>query len=115
VFNLVLNAVQASPAGPSVTVEVRVPPPADVPVSVALESPRLLVVRDTGPGVPSEILPRLFEPFVTGRVGGTGLGLPIVQRAVQAHSGLIFCDTDRGRGTAFSVYLPSRLGAEESA
>jgi len=115
VFNLVLNAVQASPAGPSVTVEVRVPPPADVPVSVALESPRLLVVRDTGPGVPSEILPRLFEPFVTGRVGGTGLGLAIVQRAVQAHRGLIFCDTDRGRGTAFSVYLPSRLGAEESA
>jgi len=115
VFNLVLNAVQASPAGPRVTVEVRVPPPADVPISVALESPRLLVVRDTGPGVPSEILPRLFEPFVTGRVGGTGLGLPIVQRAVQAHSGLIFCDTDRGRGTAFSVYLPSRLGAEESA
>jgi len=115
VFNLVLNAVQASPAGPRVTVEVRVPQPADVPVSVALESPLLLVVRDTGPGVPSEILPRLFEPFVTGRVGGTGLGLAIVQRAVQAHRGLIFCDTDRGRGTAFSVYLPSRLGAEESA
>ncbi|MEK7668944.1 MAG: ATP-binding protein [Gemmatimonadota bacterium] len=115
VFNLVLNAVQASPGGPRVTVEVRVPAPADVPVSVALESPRLLVVRDAGPGVPAEILPRLFEPFVTGRVGGTGLGLPIVQRAVQAHRGLIFCDTDRGRGTTFSVYLPSRRGAEEAA
>jgi signal transduction histidine kinase len=115
VFNLVLNAVQVSPAGPRVAVEVGVPQPADVPVSIALESPLLLVVRDTGPGVPGEILPRLFEPFVTGRVGGTGLGLAIVQRAVQAHRGLIFCDTDRGRGTAFSVYLPSRPGAEEPA
>jgi signal transduction histidine kinase len=65
--------------------------------------------------VAADVLPRLFEPFVTGRVGGTGLGLPIVQRAVQAHRGLIFCDTEPGRGTAFSVYLPARLGAEEAA
>jgi two-component system sensor histidine kinase PilS (NtrC family) len=115
VFNLVLNAVQAARAAPQVTVEVRVPSPGDLPPSVVLEAPRLLVVRDAGPGVAAEILPRLFEPFVTGRLGGTGLGLPIVQRAVQAHRGLIFCDTEAGRGTAFSVYLPARIGAEESA
>ena len=115
VFNLVLNAVQAARAAPRVTVEVRVPASGDLPPSVVLEAPRLLVVRDEGPGVAPEVLPRLFEPFVTGRVGGTGLGLPIVQRAVQAHRGLIFCDTEPGRGTAFSVYLPARLGAEEAA
>jgi two-component system sensor histidine kinase PilS (NtrC family) len=115
VFNLVLNAVQAARAAPRVTVEVRVPASGDVPPSVVLEAPRLLVVRDEGPGVAADVLPRLFEPFVTGRVGGTGLGLPIVQRAVQAHRGLIFCDTEPGRGTAFSVYLPARLGAEEAA
>ena len=115
VFNLVLNAVQVAPGTPRVNVTVRVPAPAEVPASVVLDAPRLLVVRDEGPGVAPEILPRLFEPFVTGRVGGTGLGLAIVQRAVQAHRGFIFCDTDRGRGTAFSVYLPSRLGAEETA
>jgi len=114
VFNLVLNAAQAAPAGPRVRVEVSVPPPADLPPGVVLESPRLLTVRDEGPGVPPEILARLFEPFVTGRVGGTGLGLPVVLRAVQAHRGLIFCDSASGRGTTFSIYLPSRLGAEES-
>jgi signal transduction histidine kinase len=79
-----------------------------------LESPRLLVVRDQGPGISAEIQGRLFEPFVTSRIGGTGLGLPIVQRAVQAHRGLIFCDTEKGKGTAFSVFLPSRLSAEEA-
>ena len=115
VFNLVLNAVQAARAAPRVTVEVRVPAADELPQSVVLEAPRLLVVRDEGPGVSADVLPRLFEPFVTGRIGGTGLGLPIVQRAVQAHRGLIFCDTEAGRGTAFSVYLPSRIGAEETA
>lgn len=115
VFNLVLNAVQAARGTPHVTVEVRVPAPDAVPQSVVLEAPRLLVVRDEGPGVSAEVLPRLFEPFVTGRAGGTGLGLPIVQRAVQAHRGLIFCDTEAGRGTAFSVYLPACIGAEEAA
>jgi two-component system sensor histidine kinase PilS (NtrC family) len=115
VFNLVLNAVQSARDAPRVTVEVSVPASGDLPPSVVLEAPRLLVVRDEGPGVAPEILPRLFEPFVTGRIGGTGLGLPIVQRAVQAHRGLIFCDTEAGRGTAFSVYLPARTGAEEAA
>ena len=113
VSNLVLNAVQAASGVPHVSVEVRVPESGDLPATVVLESPRLLVVRDQGPGIPTEILERLFEPFVTSRVGGTGLGLPIVQRAVQAHRGLIFCDTEKGRGTAFSVFLPSRLSAEE--
>jgi signal transduction histidine kinase len=80
-----------------------------------MESPRLLRVSDRGPGVSAEILPKLFEPFVTGRPGGTGLGLAIVQRAVQAHRGLIFCDTARGQGTTFSVFLPARFSAEEIA
>lgn len=114
VSNLVLNAVQAASGVPRVSVEVRVPGSGDLPPSVVLESPRLLLVRDQGPGISAEVLGRLFEPFVTGRIGGTGLGLPIVQRAVQAHRGLIFCDTEKGRGTTFSVFLPSRLGAEEA-
>lgn len=113
VFNLVLNAVQAAPA--SADVRVRVAPAAadDLPSDVVMESPRLLRVSDRGPGISAEILPRLFEPFVTGRIGGTGLGLAIVQRAVQAHRGLIFCDTARGQGTTFSVFLPARFSAEE--
>ena len=115
VFNLVLNAVQAAPAAADVRVRVQPAAAGDLPGGVAMESPRRLVVTDTGPGVPPEVLPRLFEPFVTARIGGTGLGLAIVLRAVQAHQGLIFCDSVRGRGTTFSVFLPARFNAEEVA
>lgn len=115
VFNLVLNAVQAAPASADVRVRVAAASPAELPGGVAMESPRLLAVTDKGPGVSPDVLPRLFEPFVTARPGGTGLGLAIVQRAVQAHRGLIFCDSLRGRGTTFRVYLPARFNAEETA
>jgi two-component system sensor histidine kinase PilS (NtrC family) len=115
VFNLVLNAVQAAPASADVRVRVAPAGGGELPGEVVMDAPRLLRVTDNGPGVPPEVLPRLFEPFVTGRVGGTGLGLAIVQRAVQAHRGLIFCDSVRGQGTTFSVYLPARFSAEEAA
>ncbi|MBI1723860.1 MAG: PAS domain S-box protein [Gemmatimonadetes bacterium] len=115
VFNLVLNAVQAQPASAHVTVDVGVPDVSLIPAGMAMDSPRILRVRDRGPGVASDILPRLFEPFVTGRPGGTGLGLAIVQRAVRAHGGFIFCDTTRGHGTTFSIFIPARFNAEEVA
>jgi two-component system sensor histidine kinase PilS (NtrC family) len=114
VFNLVLNAVQAATATPDVTVQVLAPGADAVPATVAIESPRLLRVRDAGPGVDPGILPRLFEPFVTGRPGGTGLGLAIVQRAVQAHRGVLFCDSQPGQGTTFSIYVPARFGGQEA-
>jgi two-component system sensor histidine kinase PilS (NtrC family) len=115
VFNLVLNAVQAQPASAHVTVDVGIPDVTLIPAGMAVEQPRILRVRDRGPGVASDVLPRLFEPFVTGRAGGTGLGLAIVQRAVRAHGGFIFCDSVRGRGTTFSIFIPARFSAEEVA
>jgi len=87
--------------------------PASLPAGMTVEAPRLVRVHDAGPGVAEDILPRLFEPFVTGRSGGTGLGLAIVQRAVQAHRGAIFCDSRRG-GTTFTIYIPARFSAEEA-
>ena len=114
VFNLVLNAVQAAPANARVTVEVGPADPAQLPPGATIESPRLLKVSDQGPGIGSDMLPRLFEPFVTGRPGGTGLGLAIVQRAVISHRGYIFCDSVPGPGTTFSIYVPARFSAEET-
>jgi two-component system sensor histidine kinase PilS (NtrC family) len=114
IFNLVLNAVQADPGAAHVTVDVGMPDPRTLPPGAAIELPRLLRVRDRGPGVSPEILPRLFEPFATGRPGGTGLGLAIVQRAVQAHRGMIFCDSEPGTGTTFTIYVPARFSAEEA-
>jgi signal transduction histidine kinase len=106
--------VQADHAHPYITVEVGTPDALSVPSGAAIEQPRVLRVHDRGPGVAPDILPRLFEPFATGRIGGTGLGLAIVQRAVQAHRGMIFCDSEPGTGTTFTIYVPARFSAEEA-
>lgn len=71
----------------------------------------LLVLRvsDTGPGIPPEILPKIFQPFFStkGPRQGTGLGLNIVQRLVREAKGMLHVHTEPGTGTVFSVYLPT--------
>jgi two-component system sensor histidine kinase PilS (NtrC family) len=64
-----------------------------------------LRVTDVGPGIPATIKDRVFDPFFTTKPGGTGLGLPIVHRAIEAHRGCVLLDTGR-RGTRFTVLLP---------
>lgn len=64
-------------------------------------------ISDTGTGIPPELLPRIFEPFVTqGKSGGTGLGLAIVKSVVEAHKGHISVESEPGRGTTFEISLP---------
>jgi signal transduction histidine kinase len=99
-------------SGGRITVEVRAARPGEAPGGNGMESAVRLSVSDDGPGIPDEIRDRLFEPFVTGRVGGTGLGLAVVQRAVEAHRGLILVDSAQGRGTTFTVYFPVKWSAE---
>lgn len=67
----------------------------------------LLEVEDDGPGIPAADLPHLFTPFFTTREGGTGLGLATVQRIVDAHGGAVSVESAAGRGTRFTVRLPS--------
>lgn len=62
-------------------------------------------VCDDGPGIPSEIKDQIFFPMISGRAGGTGLGLPIAQELINQHGGLIECESRPGN-TTFSVYLP---------
>ncbi len=66
-------------------------------------------VRDSGGGIPEEDLERIFEPFYTTKEqkGGTGLGLAIARAVIAKHSGYIIVDSVVGKGTTFSVYLPS--------
>ncbi|HEV2290930.1 MAG TPA: HAMP domain-containing sensor histidine kinase, partial [Gemmatimonadales bacterium] len=115
VANLLLNAVQAARGPAAVHVSCRPATPAELPSGSGLERAVRLEIRDNGPGIPAEVRERLFEPFVTGRVGGSGLGLSIVQRAVEAHRGLVLVDTGAGRGTTFTIYLPVHWATEEAA
>ena len=62
---------------------------------------------DTGPGIAEGVLSKIFDPFVSTRDDGTGLGLTIVHRIVDDHDGHIEVTTDPGAGTAFTVWLPA--------
>jgi two-component system nitrogen regulation sensor histidine kinase GlnL len=62
-------------------------------------------IEDNGPGIPEDLLPRIFFPMISGRSGGTGLGLAIAQELINQHSGLIECESRPGC-TIFTVYLP---------
>jgi two-component system sensor histidine kinase PilS (NtrC family) len=107
VFNLALNAVQASPQGGRVRVELAPLSMDQVPAGVSFDLGGIaLRVSDDGPGIPAEIRDRLFDPFFTTKPGGSGLGLSIVHRAIEAHSGFVFVDSD-DRGTRVTVLLPS--------
>jgi signal transduction histidine kinase len=66
-------------------------------------------VRDTGPGIPTEILPQIFQPYFTTKSAwqGTGLGLNIVQRLVKEAKGVLHVHTQTGSGTTFTVYIPA--------
>ena len=101
-INLVLNAVDATPAGGTVTVETKRAPMNERPGAV-------LTVSDTGSGIAPEALPRIFEPFFTTKPTGrgTGLGLAICRDIVLAHDGELGVQSESGRGTTFSVWLPS--------
>ena len=72
-----------------------------------------LWVRDTGPGIPPEVLPKIFHPYFTtkGPRQGTGLGLNIVHRLVKEASGALHVHTKQGEGTAFTIYLPGTAPA----
>ena len=65
-----------------------------------------ITVSDNGPGIPEELHESVFEPLVTTKSTGTGLGLPLSRRIVEAHGGTITLRSRAGAGTAFTIELP---------
>lgn len=100
-LNLILNGVQATSRGGSLTVAAAAIPARDgAPPSVDIS------FADTGAGMEPDLLARIFEPFYTTKEGGTGLGLAITQKIVESHGGKIEVESAPGRGTTFKVRLP---------
>jgi two-component system cell cycle sensor histidine kinase/response regulator CckA len=110
IANLVANARDAMPQGGTLTLSANtlqrnarfafgvVPHPEDFVH---------ITVRDTGCGMPAEVMDRIFEPlFTTRQSGGTGLGLAVAHQVVMQHGGYIFVESEEGRGSAFHIFLP---------
>ncbi len=93
--NLFLNAMQAMPHGGMLTIHATTDDG-----SVAIH------VTDTGIGIPASIGDRIFSPLTTGKAKGTGLGLAVVKRIVEAHNGTITYESEEGKGTTFVITLP---------
>ena len=107
-LNLILNAVQAMPAGGQITLQtaLRGSTGADEPVPREHGPMVEVAVTDTGPGIPPNILKEIFTPFMTTKRRGTGLGLPVSRRIVEDHGGWITAESPPGQGATFRVFLP---------
>jgi len=104
---VVSNAVEASPAGVVVRIAIgRRPEP---PERVELR------VIDSGPGIPPAILDRVASPYFTTKPGGTGMGLHLARRIVQAHKGAIEFQNNAGGGTTVTLWLPPSASADSGA
>jgi two-component system sensor histidine kinase PilS (NtrC family) len=100
-WNLIRNALQATPPGGRIHLDV---------FEQIRQGTRFVVatVTDTGPGIDPRDLGKIFNPFFTTKEGGTGLGLSISQRIIHYHKGFIEVRSVPGKGSTFSVFLPAR-------
>jgi len=112
-LNILANAAQALDGTPDATISLRTRVVRRFTIGTRLHRIVLQVdIVDNGPGIPPEMLDRIYFPMISGRPEGTGLGLAITQTIIGQHGGVIECDSRPGR-TCFSVFLPLEEKAGE--
>jgi PAS domain S-box-containing protein len=112
--NLVINAQQAMPLGGALwvtaeNIQLRGKQVESLPAGEYVH----IAVRDSGIGIPPEILPRIFDPFFTTKQKGSGLGLATCYSILKQHDGSIEVESESGRGTTFHIYLPVSIQQPE--
>jgi len=99
-INLITNAIQAMPEGGKLTIR-----------SSKTEKAALIIIRDTGSGIPRENMDRLFQPLFTTKAKGQGLGLAVCNRLVGTHGGEITAESEPDKGSTFTISLPLKTEA----
>jgi signal transduction histidine kinase len=97
IINLILNAIEATPAGGSISISTVYRPNRG-----SIE----ITVSDTGEGISEDNIVKIFDPFYTTKDSGNGLGLAITHGIIEQHNGTIDVDSTLGRGTTFKITLP---------
>ncbi|WP_422369992.1 two-component system sensor histidine kinase NtrB [Hoeflea sp.] len=114
-LNLVKNAAEAVAEVADAEVVLTTAYRPGIKLSVAgtrekISLPLEFCVQDNGPGVPSDLLPHLFDPFITTKTNGSGLGLALVAKIVGGHGGIVECDS-QSRKTTFRILMPASRDA----
>jgi signal transduction histidine kinase len=105
-LNLFRNSIDVLSKGGEITVSISNNQKAQLDSKKKIRHYVRIEISDNGPGISKDHLSRIFEPFFTTRFGGTGLGLPLVNRVIEEHGGNIVPDTRVGKGTTFIINLP---------
>ena len=96
-YNLITNAVQAMPKGGSLTIHAN---------KDKKTGDEIIIVKDTGVGIPEEVKSKLFTPMFTTKSKGQGFGLAVIKRMTEALGGTVIFESQEGKGTTFKIRLP---------
>jgi signal transduction histidine kinase len=97
-INLILNAIEAIENKGKITIKI---------IPLKRKGNMKVIIKDTGKGIPEEIMDKIFEPFFTTKEKGTGLGLAVSYRIIQDHGGKMLVNSKEGEGTEFILIFPT--------
>jgi PAS domain S-box-containing protein len=114
-INLISNAAEAMVGKGEARIDSKDEPPT-ITITTARSARGIEIsVRDNGPGIPPEIMEKIFEPLFTTKSFGTGLGVPAVKNILEQHGGGLEVTTEVGKGACFTAWIPERIAQSEAA